>query len=275
MRNILLTIVGVVSLSAMLAFRIVDDATAMLKKLGLTDQDARQNIWNSIQGKYLSYSNSETLKAIVKGDRPALVLQIAEYAKAYAKSEEFKRQYDQLREDNKPTPPEPPKTVAQQRFEMKKELTRSIAESDSTMKMFSKEQQESMAPMIEALRQQLKAVDDPDNPMFSKQMEEMGKQAYASALEEHKRKIQEWNEQYPESPTKMIRSFLETFLEESADVDYKAELIDGPNGKKLFASTVHEMKSNHWKMCYRAGRETVDAGRKAAQRWLSELKQSK
>ena len=262
-------------LGASVAVRTVEDVASMLKKLSLSEAEAKQNIWSSIEGKYLAYSNVDALKTIANGDRPALVRDIAAFAKAYVRTDEFMRQYEQLREDNKPTSPLPPKPMAQQRAEYKHQLDSSLTEAEKSMKIFSKEQQAEMKPMLDAFRQQLKAADDPDNPMFSKEMEIAGNQMYAGQMEEHKRKLSEWSEQYPESPAPMIRTFLEKFLEETKDIDYSAKLIDGPNGKKLFASTEFEIKSSDWKRAYRAGKETVEAGRREAQLWLSELKNTK
>lgn len=42
-------------------------------------------------------------------------------------------------------------------------------------------------------------------------------------------------------------------------------------GKMVFADAAYEQRSGNWKMCYRAGRDVVQAGRVEAERWLREL----
>lgn len=62
------------------------------------------------------------------------------------------------------------------------------------------------------------------------------------------------------------------FLEVSKDVEYSAALKDGQHGKKVFVNQAFENKPSQWKMCYRAGKDVMEAGRAAAQQWLKELK---
>lgn len=70
----------------------------------------------------------------------------------------------------------------------------------------------------------------------------------------------------------MIKRWLTRFLEESRDVDYSARVIDDAHGRKVLVNPAHESKSPHWKMCYRAGRDGVEASRIAARQWLAELR---
>jgi len=59
---------------------------------------------------------------------------------------------------------------------------------------------------------------------------------------------------------------LQDFLRISATVDFDAEL-DG----NVFVKKEYEKKSSWWKMCFRAGRDVVQAAREDAQKWLDEL----
>jgi hypothetical protein len=71
---------------------------------------------------------------------------------------------------------------------------------------------------------------------------------------------------YPSDANQMIKQRLEEFMNLSASVDFEAQL----NGS-MFANPVYEAKSNQWKMCFRAGRQVVEAAREEAQVWLKEL----
>jgi hypothetical protein len=44
------------------------------------------------------------------------------------------------------------------------------------------------------------------------------------------------------------------------------------NRESFFDKHGYERKDNMWKLCFRAGKETTEAGRKFAQAWLGELK---
>jgi hypothetical protein len=59
----------------------------------------------------------------------------------------------------------------------------------------------------------------------------------------------------------MIKKWLTTFLENSRDVDYNAKTIKNSQGKFIFENPEYEKKPSLWKLWYRSGKETVDAGR--------------
>jgi hypothetical protein len=122
------------------------------------------------------------------------------------------------------------------------------------------------------MEQQLKDIDNPDNPMFSPQMDEYSKMAYDQQIEQHKKDIADWEAKYPENnPKPLIKIWLESFLEQTQDVDFNAQTaID--KDKTKFVKQEYERKDYMWKLCYRGGKETTEAGRKFAQSWLNELK---
>jgi hypothetical protein len=66
---------------------------------------------------------------------------------------------------------------------------------------------------------------------------------------------------YPADPAELIKKRLEDFLAVSATVDFDAA-----------AEGDYHQKSPEYKMCYRAGKEVVDAAREEAQSWLDEIK---
>ncbi|MBI5471332.1 MAG: hypothetical protein HY961_03205 [Ignavibacteriae bacterium] len=258
---------------AICAFKVLEVRTIRsLEKVGIPAEIARQSVWTSISGGYLSYPDAVKLKKIAAGDRVTAVREVVAFAKDYVRTEDFKKQYLKYREDRKPEPPDPPKSAAQMRAEFKQDLQKNITELEKTLKSLPAEQRESMRSAIEMQKQQLKEADDPNNPMFSNQMDDYSKQAFDAEKQTHQEKLAEWEQQYPTDPKPMIKKWLTTFLEVSKDVDYAAKLVRNKEGKMEFVNPDYETKSNNWKMCFRAGRETVMAGRAAAQQWLTELK---
>ena len=159
--------------------------------------------------------------------------------------------------------------------EMKKEaretMTKAIRETEENMKTMKADMKASIQPVLESFRQQLKEVDNPKNPMYSKEIEEMYRQGYEQQKQAFADDLAAWEKKYPPSPDGMIRSWLEDFLVISSGVDFNAALTDGGGGRKVFVRQEYENKSSQWKMCYRAGKETVEAGRAYASAWLKEF----
>jgi hypothetical protein len=248
---------------------------AVFQKLGIPENVAKDCIWSSLSGKYLSYPDVSKLKAVAAGDRGTVVREIAAFAKHYTTTEEFKSQYSEYRNGRKPNPPEPPKSMKELKQDQRESLQKSIRETEANMKQMSGDQQKMMKDVVKMLKDQLKSLDDPNNPMFSPDMDKMQKQGHEMAMASYKEQVAQWEKENPITPTQMIKAWLTEFLEVSRDVDFGATLIEGDGGRMLFAKTEYERKPETWKMCFRAGKSTVDAGRAAAQQWLGELKSAK
>lgn len=73
----------------------------------------------------------------------------------------------------------------------------------------------------------------------------------------------------------MLKRTLSQFLDASKDVDFSAAVVTTGKGARVFANPAYESKPSNWKLCFRAGRETVEAARSFAQQWLNELSKTK
>lgn len=62
------------------------------------------------------------------------------------------------------------------------------------------------------------------------------------------------------------------FLEATRRLPFDAALVEGRNGRKLFADPALEAKPHWWKFCFRAGPEATAAARAFATSWLAELR---
>jgi hypothetical protein len=248
--------------------QVIQSATDIVKQVGISEEEAGDFVWWNLSGESFSYPRSAELKQKSGSEKATMVKEIFAYAKKYSQSESFKEKYREARENSRPQPPEKPEPVEEMRSRMKKEGQASIAEMEKSVASMAKDQQEMLKPTIEMMKEQVKSYDDPDNPMFSKDMEKMMIQGYEMQMEQHKKAMAEWEQKNPDAPTAMIKRRLEKFLEETKDVDFNAKLVDG----RVFANREYEMKPSNWKMCYRAGREPVEAARAYVTEWLKELK---
>jgi len=255
------------------AGHIIDEnAQSLLKKIKITDDEAKNTIFSDIAGPSFYFPGIRELKSIAVNDRASQVEIIAKYVKDFTKTEEFKKRYNEFRETRKPSPPEKPKTMAELKKESKQNLQQSIEEMKTTKAAMPTDQQSMFDETIKTLEEQLKEMDDPNNTMFSPEMDKYNQQAYEMQMEQHKKEISDWETKCPaNNPNLLIKSWLQSFLEQSQGVDFNAQTaID--NNRTLFVKQEYERKDYLWKLCFRGGKETTEAGRKFAQTWMGELK---
>ena len=254
------------------AGKLIDDrAKALLQTIKLSEDNAKNTIFSDISSKSFYVPGIKELKSVALNDRAAQVEVVGKYVKDFTATEEFKKRYNEYRESRKPTPPEKPKTAAELKEEYKRDLNKSLEEMKVAKSQAPADQKEMFDETIKMLEQQLIEIDNPDNPMFSPQMDEYSKMAYDQQMEQHKKDIAEWEANYPlNNPKPLIKIWLESFLDQTKGVDFAAQTAIDKN-RTLFVKQEYERKNNLWKLCYRAGKETTEAGRKFAQNWLKEL----
>lgn len=255
------------------AQRIIDDKLKNLIQQFKTDEDAaKTNIFYAVSGPSFYIPNVKVLKNLAVGDRVSLIQSIGTNVKEYINSKEFIAKYNHLREDRKPAPPEEPKYSAQLKEEQRTNLKNSITETEKSKTQMSKENQAMFDEILKMYKQQLAEIDDPDKTMFKPEMDEYIKQGHQMQLEDYNNKIAEWKNEYPENnPAPMIKKWINTFLEKSADINFDAKTVKGKDGMFKFVDQQYESKDSQWKLYYRSGKESVTTARKFAQTWLSEL----
>jgi hypothetical protein len=261
-------ILGIPSLLlGLTAFQPTDE----MRKLGLSERSTQGLIWDSLRNGYLSLPSRDALRKIPVSERAGIVRWAGGFARTFTQSDTFKKLYAEYRESMKPTAPEAPTPMAEQVKAQKEDMQKSIREMEASIKSMPADQQAAMKPVLEMMRQQVKELDNPDNPMLSKEMEGMMQRSHAEDLLQHKEKLTEWEKGYPPTPDKMIQQRLAEFLEASKNVDFTAEVVPGRGGKMVFARPDYERKPESWKLCFRAGKETVEAAREFASAWLAEF----
>ena len=243
-----------------------------MDKIHLSENDADNIIFSNCSNPSFYFPNPGQLKNIAAGDKVAIVNGVGSYVKEYTSTKEFIAKYNEYKESKKPGPPEKPKSTAEMKKEQKESIKEGIENLEKTKSQMPKDQQASFDETIKSFKKQLKEVDDPDNPMFSAEMENSLKQMYDGQMQEYNEQVAQWEKDYPPSPKSMIKNWLKEFLDGSKDVDFKAELAEAEGGRKFFVKQTYENKSGLWKVCFRAGKETTEAARKFAQNWLNELK---
>lgn len=246
-------------------------ADDVLARLGISADSARDSIWQSISNGFFYYPSSPAYKLIPPSERAALVTVIGSFVRDFTESAEFESLYAKYREDQKPEPPEPPSSSNEMKNSMKAELEKSIQETEANIATLPAELQATMQEVVATMRQQLKEIDEPDSPFNDPAMDEAQKEMHEQALVAHQQQLVEWEKEYPVDSRSLIRTRLEEFLRESQGVDFLAEVKQNEYGRTVFVNPAYEQKPANWKLCFRAGKETVEAARTFAQSWLRDL----
>lgn len=255
------------------AGRIIDDKLAsLLKQFNMKEDNAKQSVFYAVSGSSFYIPNVKVLKALVVNDRVTMIQSIGKNIKEYVASKEFVEQYNQLREDRKPTPPETPKYSAQLKEEQKESLTKSIAEMEKSKTQMAKDQQAMFDDVIKGLKDQLKEIDNPKTTMFTPEMDVYIKQGYDMQVDNYNKEVKEWETEYPvNDPKPMIKKWISVFLEKSGDINFSAATKKDSKGILKFVDKEYEYKDSQWKLYYRAGKESVTAARTFAQNWIKEF----
>ena len=147
------------------------------------------------------------------GDRVAMVETVGDYVKKFVSSEEFKKRYNEYRESKKPSPPEKPKSANELKSQHKEELKKNIEEIKETKSQMPADQQAIFDESIAMLEEQLKEIDDPENSMYSADMDNIMQQGYQMELENYNQQVAEWEIKYPaNNPKGMVKQWLEKFF---------------------------------------------------------------
>lgn len=249
-----------------------DRAKALLQMLKLSEDNANSTIFSDISSSTFYLPGIKELKSIALSDRASQVGVIGNYVKDFTASKDFIKRYNEYRELRKPAPPEKPKTMEELKIENSESLKTSLEEMKSSKSQAPADQKAMFDESIKYLEEQLKAIDDPNNTMYTPEMDTYMQEAYQQQMEQHKKEIAEWEAKYPANiPNGMIKTWLKDFIDKTKNVDFSAKTAIDENGRTLFVKQDYERKDNLWKLCFRAGKETTESARKFAQTWLGEL----
>jgi hypothetical protein len=238
-------------------------------RLGMTETQAREAAPNALVHRIVPYSMAaKSVMAVPPEARAVLVTEALAWAKTYAASAEFEAAYAALREARKPARPPSAAEQEQQARAEQEEQRRQLEEAKNNLAQLSPElraQMEAALKETEALSQQMAS-----DPQMAVLMQQAQAAEARSRQDSYQEELAQWEKDYPADVSLMIARRLGEFLALSAQVDYSAKLV--PRGTKMaFADEGFESQSLEWKLCYRAGRQTVEAARAFAAAWLAEF----
>jgi hypothetical protein len=243
-------------------------ASDALSQLGVSIPAAQKAAVDAVENGYVNYGlAAQSFKAAAAPVRARLAEGAIAWAKSYTASADFAQKYAERRTARKPVEPEfngTPEEELQRRID---EQVKSLEESKASIASMPPEMRKQME---EAVNQAAAAIRQLNTPEM-RTMQLTGIQSERQGeMTQYQQAMERWGTEFPENANMAIARRLKAFLETSADVDYSAA-VQARNGKMMFVNEAYEDKSSEWKLCYRAGREPVEAARRAATAWLSEL----
>ncbi|NTV46702.1 MAG: hypothetical protein HGB11_09365 [Chlorobiales bacterium] len=240
----------------------------ILSRLGINQNTAQDNVlYAYANGNVNYYLAAKSFKAAASSERVDLVKSLLGWVKTYTASPTFQKAYAALREERKPSPP-----VSESYDEvMKKQRADAKKQQEEALKGLEKMPPETRKQVEAAIKQSIATQKEMDNnPEFQKMQKDGFIQDQARKKEQYQESMKRWEEDYPADSKVLVAKRLKSFLDLSADVNFDAKLTQRGD-RKIFADPNYERKSSEWKLCYRAGKETVNAAREFSSSWLKEL----
>ena len=263
-----MSVAGVAVAVGVLAAVLVAQGT--LADLGVQEAAAKREIVGTLADGYVPWHlAAKAFKAAGAGARVAMVKTAMTWAKAYTATPAFRADYDKRRAADTPAPPTPKGSADAQLAAQRAEQKKQIEEMRANIAKMPPEMRKQMEETVKQVEAQFAAMEkDAGMTSMMKQGLEMqsaeDKKAYEGRVAAHEKR-------FPADPNVLIARRLQEFLAMSKDVDFGAKLSPGPGGKMVFANAAYEEKPPEWKLCYRAGREPVEAARAFASEWLQAL----
>jgi hypothetical protein len=237
---------------------------------GIREADLKSNIVSAlVYGNVPVYPNRKAFNTASPAIRAAFARNALVLIKAYTESAAFQADYAKQRASAKPSSPASKGSSEEQYAKQLADQQKSLSEMKANVAKMSPDMQKQMAPVVKQLEESIaRQSKDP-------QMAAMMKQGYSIQATENQKSYQQqlvkYEEKYPADPKVLIANRLRQFLELTNTMPWNAKLVPGYGGKMKFADPQLESKSSEWKMCFRAGKEPVDAARAFAAEWLNQL----
>ena len=239
-----------------------------LSSLGVEEAQAKRDVVYALEnGRVNVYPARAAFKAAAPAARAAFVTAAMTWAKAYTQSAAFKADYEKQRAQAAPKPPAARNADAEL-AKQKAERNKGLEEMKKNLDKMPPEMRAEMAKTIKQLEAQ-SASQDAD-PQFAAMMRQGAEMQVAGEQKQYQESLARHEKKFPANPNVLIAQRLREFLAVSKDVDFNAKLVPA-GGKQRFENPAYEAKSSEWKLCYRAGKDAVEAGRTFAASWLASL----
>lgn len=245
-------------------------AQGRLTDFGLSETGLKQGVVRSlIDGTPTIFPDKRLIKAAAPAVRAAFVKNTLSLVKAYCESPAFKIDYNRQREAARPQPPTSKGGAEEQVTKQFTDQRLAVENMKKNMAGMNAEMQKQMAVAVKQMEDNLARMEK--DPRMTAMLRQSFEQNRASEQKNYEERLVVFEKAYPANPQTLIALRLHQFLDETRNFPYNAKLVPAKNGKFRFADPQLENKTNLWKLCYRAGREPVEAARTIAAEWLRQI----
>jgi hypothetical protein len=129
--------------------------------------------------------------------------------------------------------------------------------------------QKQMAPVVKQMEDTIEQMSK--NPQMATMVKQGAANSAIAEQKDYQDQLVKYAKNYPADSRALIASRLHEFLDLTQDLPFDTKLVAGPNGRLRFADPKYESKPGNWKMCFRAGKEPVQAARAFATDWLHQI----
>ncbi len=240
---------------------------SVFEELGINEQVAQDYIFNNIDNGLLNFPLSDELKHITKENRANIVNLIGVFIKEFTKTEDFISRFNNSPNLRYPAPSKSQIKKPRTAKERIAELEKDNMQDESAL---------NDPEVPDSFRDGLK-----ENIMKNKELIETIKKAPTEFEKNEQERYNIQSNKYLEelkiyNSRKNFNQFLiirlNQFLSLTSEIDFDAKLID-KGSISIFENPEYEKKSTEWKLCYRAGKETIAAARTFTENWMKELEQ--
>jgi hypothetical protein len=256
-----------VTFGAWAAVALAQDSMA---DFGLKVDALKQSIVEALVRGYIPASPDRHLfKSSPPSVQAALVRNTLNWFKTYTETEAFKADYAQQREADRPMAPKAASVDAKYAGYLD-EQRQGLEKMKQEVAQMPPDMQKQMQSVLKQMEAEFEK-NAKDEKMTALIKESYG-QEIISEQQAYQERLADWGKQYPADSKALVAARLRQFLEVSASIAFDAKLVPDPQGRIMrFADPHYEARSREWKLCFRAGREPVQAARAFVGEWLNQI----
>lgn len=258
------------ALAVIAAWAAIVAAQSSLADFGINEDQLKSQMARALVNRYVPlYPNSKQYHGATAAAQAAFLKNTLDWMKTYTESPAFQADYDKLRAAAKPTPPKSQGTPDEQFAKYLADQRKSIEEMKKSVAQMPPDMQKQMQATVQQMEANVEQT--ANNPQMSAMLKQGFAQQAESDQKNYEKELADYGSRYPADSKALIAKRLHEFLDLSKDIAFDAKLAPAANGKMKFADAQYEAKSAEWKLCYRAGKEPVEAARAFATDWLRQI----
>lgn len=251
----------------------------ILKEIQVTEQELFSAIFSALLHEYVALPFGATALKTNEAARVRLVSRLGSSLSGVIDSRAFRAAYAEqvasavaIAEVEKPAPPRTAKEIHDKRIAEMSDTVRHLEELSKRLPALERKALDKELTKIKKELVRARSDMTPDVQLAAAEKEEFeaATKAYPSLVKAREEMLAKRRAAWPEDPNVLVARRLRDFLALSSTIRWDAQ-TSSDDGLVRFVDPELEAKDPVWKLCFRAGKPTVEAARAVAQNWLSRI----